>query len=74
MDRGYNHASQLWVADLLYVYFPFIYYFYKYTDHEACHRAKLLARLIRADGRMMGYTDIGLRAFGGWAGAGINLL
>lgn len=22
----------------------------------------------------MGYTDIGLRAFGGWAGAGINLL
>ncbi|OWZ29942.1 solute carrier family 32 (vesicular inhibitory amino acid transporter) [Cryptococcus neoformans c8] len=39
-----------------------------------CYTAKLLARLIRADGRMMGYTDIGLRAFGGWAGAGINLL
>ncbi|KAK8850737.1 hypothetical protein IAR55_004657 [Kwoniella newhampshirensis] len=39
-----------------------------------CHTAKLLARLIRADGTMMGYTDIGLRAFGSWAGAVINVL
>ncbi|WWD20902.1 hypothetical protein CI109_105380 [Kwoniella shandongensis] len=39
-----------------------------------CYTAKLLARLIRADGSLMGYTDIGLRAFGSWAGAGINVL
>ncbi|WVQ95434.1 hypothetical protein IAU59_002531 [Kwoniella sp. CBS 9459] len=39
-----------------------------------CHTAKLLARLIRADPSMMGYTDIGVRAFGTKAGAGIHVL
>lgn len=37
-------------------------------------RAKLLARLIRSDNRMMGYTDIGSRAFGRYGGIGINAL
>ncbi|WVF67802.1 hypothetical protein IAT40_002563 [Kwoniella sp. CBS 6097] len=39
-----------------------------------CHTAKLLARLIRADPSLMGYTDIGVRAFGTKAGAGIHIL
>ncbi|WVQ86288.1 hypothetical protein IAT38_008456 [Cryptococcus sp. DSM 104549] len=39
-----------------------------------CHTAKLLARLIFADRSMLGYTDIGKRAFGRWAGAAINCL
>ena len=36
--------------------------------------AKLLARLIWADGEFMGYTDIGKRAFGRFGSAGINFL
>ncbi|WWC72826.1 uncharacterized protein I206_106790 [Kwoniella pini CBS 10737] len=39
-----------------------------------CHTAKLLARLIRADPKLMGYTDIGVRALGIWAGGGIHIL
>ncbi|WWC64942.1 uncharacterized protein I303_107556 [Kwoniella dejecticola CBS 10117] len=39
-----------------------------------CHTAKLLARLIRADPSLMGYTDIGVRALGVWAGGGIHML
>ncbi|OCF35994.1 hypothetical protein I316_02489 [Kwoniella heveanensis BCC8398] len=39
-----------------------------------CHTAKLLASLIYADPNMMGYTDIGVRAFGTKAGAGIHIL
>jgi hypothetical protein len=37
-------------------------------------RAKLLARLIRADGSLSGYTDIGRAAFGRIGGISINLL
>ncbi|WWD07224.1 hypothetical protein V865_005321 [Kwoniella europaea PYCC6329] len=39
-----------------------------------CHTAKLLASLIRSDPTLMGYTDIGVRAFGTWAGGGIHVL
>ncbi|WVR08803.1 hypothetical protein IAU60_005861 [Kwoniella sp. DSM 27419] len=39
-----------------------------------CYTAKLLARLIRADPSLLGYTDIGVRALGRWAGAGIHVL
>ncbi|WVW80724.1 hypothetical protein I302_102710 [Kwoniella bestiolae CBS 10118] len=39
-----------------------------------CHTAKLLARLIRSDPTLMGYTDIGVRALGAWAGGGIHIL
>jgi len=36
--------------------------------------AKLLARLILTDRSLLGYTDIGKRAFGGWASGFINVL
>lgn len=36
--------------------------------------AKLLARLILSDRSLLGYTDIGKRAFGGWASGAINIL
>ena len=36
--------------------------------------AKLLARLILSDRSLLGYTDIGKRAFGGWASGFINVL
>lgn len=36
--------------------------------------AKLLARIIVADPSMLGYTDIGRRALGRWAGGAINVL
>ncbi|RSH87168.1 hypothetical protein EHS25_003659 [Saitozyma podzolica] len=39
-----------------------------------CHTAKLLARIIVADPSMLGYTDIGRRALGRWAGGAINVL
>ncbi|WVQ77614.1 hypothetical protein IAR50_007302 [Cryptococcus sp. DSM 104548] len=39
-----------------------------------CYTAKLLSRIIRADMRLTGYTDIGQRAFGRSAGAAINFL
>lgn len=37
-------------------------------------RAKLLAKLIAADPAMKGYTDLGKKAFGPWAGGAITLL
>ncbi|ORY26805.1 transmembrane amino acid transporter protein-domain-containing protein [Naematelia encephala] len=37
-----------------------------------CHTAKLLARLVRSDASIMGYTDIGRRAFGGLGSIGIS--
>jgi vesicular inhibitory amino acid transporter len=36
--------------------------------------AKLLARLVIADSSLMGYTDIGRKAFGSWIGGVTNLL
>ncbi|TYJ51512.1 hypothetical protein B9479_007908 [Cryptococcus floricola] len=39
-----------------------------------CYTAKLLSRIIRADMRLTGYTDIGLKAFGRSAGIAINFL
>lgn len=36
--------------------------------------AKLLSRLMFADPTLNGYTDIGKKAFGGWAGGMINVL
>lgn len=36
--------------------------------------AKLLAKLIAADPAMKGYTDLGKKAFGPWAGGAITLL
>ncbi|WWC92562.1 uncharacterized protein L201_007521 [Kwoniella dendrophila CBS 6074] len=39
-----------------------------------CYTAKLLAQLIRMDSSLMGYTDIGVRAMGNWAGGGIHIL
>ncbi|WRT70941.1 uncharacterized protein IL334_007940 [Kwoniella shivajii] len=39
-----------------------------------CYTAKLLAHLIRSDPSLMGYTDIGVRALGPWAGGGIHVL
>ncbi|KAI9638491.1 putative amino acid transporter [Dioszegia hungarica] len=39
-----------------------------------CHTAKLLAKLIAADPAMKGYTDLGKKAFGPWAGGAITLL
>nr|ODO02128.1 hypothetical protein L204_00855 [Cryptococcus depauperatus CBS 7855] len=39
-----------------------------------CYTAKLLAKLIRADDTLLGYTDIGRKAFGSWSGSCINFL
>ncbi|KAL7420911.1 hypothetical protein Q5752_004865 [Cryptotrichosporon argae] len=39
-----------------------------------CHTAKLLAALIHSDSNLMGYTDIGRKAFGRWGGFGISAL
>ncbi|OXH00179.1 hypothetical protein C369_07277, partial [Cryptococcus neoformans A5-35-17] len=39
-----------------------------------CYTAKLLSRIIRADMRLTGYTDIGQKAFGRSAGIAINFL
>lgn len=36
--------------------------------------AKLLSRLMFADPTLNGYTDIGRKAFGPWAGGMINVL
>ncbi|WVN86056.1 uncharacterized protein L203_101214 [Cryptococcus depauperatus CBS 7841] len=40
----------------------------------ACYTAKLLAKLIRADDTLLGYTDIGRKAFGSWAESCITFL
>lgn len=41
---------------------------------ELTNSAKLLARLIAADPSLKGYTDLGKKAFGPWAGGVITLL
>jgi hypothetical protein len=77
VDRGDYNAPWLWLYHLLHVSVSgqrSIIVHGRWIGSELTTRAKLLARLILSDRTLLGYTDIGRRAFGGWASSAINLL
>jgi hypothetical protein len=71
LDLGLDSACRIRSFDLSYV----SYASDLSVDSRAHdHSAKLLARLIAADPSLKGYTDLGKKAFGPWAGGVITLL
>ncbi|TXT12948.1 hypothetical protein VHUM_01349 [Vanrija humicola] len=63
MPLAFSYAGWIW-GTIMIIGFTWI----------TCHTAKLLAKLMYSDASLEGYTDIGRKAFGGWAGNTINLL
>ncbi|KAL1412488.1 hypothetical protein Q8F55_000233 [Vanrija albida] len=63
MPLAFSYAGWIW-GTVMIIGFTWI----------TCHTAKLLAKLMFNDASLEGYTDIGRKAFGGWAGNTINLL